>query len=115
MYALINFVNIDKTIASRNVDKYIADSKLVQESIRSQKTDFNYLKHLSIDAIPDIIRLYENTDDNLLKAQIRKYLNDQYYKRVEDKEESSFQEFNYQREKGKNELKKWAYSQGIVK
>ena len=112
MYALINFANVDKTIARKNVDKYIADSKLSVIKERS-KTDFNYLKKLSIDAIPDIIRLYDNTDDESLKARIKTYLNNEYYKKVEGKEESNFQEFNYQKEKGKRELRNWAYRQGV--
>jgi hypothetical protein len=114
MYALINFANVDKTIARKNVDKYIADSKLSVIKERS-KTDFNYLKKLSIDAIPDIIRLYDNTDDESLKARIKTYLNNEYYKKVEGKEESNFQEFNYQKEKGKKELKNWAYRQDFIK
>lgn len=112
MYALINFANVDKTIARKNVDKYIADSKLSVIKERS-KTDFNYLKKLSIDAIPDIIRLYDNTDDESLKARIKTYLNNEYYKKVEGKEESNFQEFNYQKEKGKRELRNWAYRQDV--
>lgn len=112
MYALINFANVDKTIARKNVDKYIADSKLSVIKERS-KTDFNYLKKLSIDAIPDIIRLYDNTDDASLKARIRTYLNNEYYKKVEGKEESNFQEFNYQKEKGKRELRNWSYRQDV--
>lgn len=114
MYALINFTNVDKTIARKNVDRYIADSKL-GISKENNKTDFNYLKKLSIDAIPDIIRLYDNTEDESLKVKIRKYLNNEFYKKVDGKEESNLQEFNYQKEKGKNELKNWAYRQGIVK
>lgn len=112
MYALINFANVDKTIARKNVDKYIADSKLSVIKERS-KTDFNYLKKLSIDAIPDIIRLYDNTDDESLKARIKTHLNNEYYKKVEGKEESNFQEFNYQKEKGKRELRNWAYRQDV--
>ena len=112
MYALINFANVDKTIARKNVDKFIADSKLSVIKERS-KTDFNYLKKLSIDAIPDIIRLYDNTDDESLKARIKTYLNNEYYKKVEGKEESNFQEFNYQKEKGKRELRNWAYRQDV--
>ena len=55
------------------------------------------------------------TEDEILKAQIRKYLNSQYYKKVEGKDESNFQEFNYQREKGKKKLINWALSQGLIK
>ena len=109
MYSLINFTNVDKTIAAKNVDKYIVDSKLEVSKERS-KADFNYLKKLSIDAIPDIIRLYDNTDDEILKLRIRTYLNNEYYKKVEGKEESNFQEFNYQKEKGKIELRNWKYA-----
>ena len=112
MYALINFSNVDKTIARRNVDRYIANSKLSVSEERS-KTDFNYLKRLSIDAIPDIVRLCDNTEDESLKLKIRTYLNNEYYKKVEGKEESNFQEFNYQKEKGKRELRNWAYRQDV--
>jgi len=112
MYSIVNFTNVDKTIARKNVDRYIINSKVGISKERS-KADFNYLKTLSIDAIPDIIRLYDNTDDELLKTRIKKYLDNEYYKKVETKEESTFQEFNYQREKGKKELRNWAYRKNI--
>lgn len=104
MYTLINFTNVDKTIARRNVDRYIANSNINLDS-KEEAIDFYYLKKLSIDAIPDIIRLYENTDDESLKIQIKEYLNKKY-KKVKNKE-TNFQEFNLQEEYGKRCLKAW--------
>lgn len=106
MYVLVNFVNVDKTIARRNVDKYIADSKLSIEG-KDAKIDFNYLKRLSIDSIPDIIRLYENTDDTYLKMQIKTYLNKEYDKKVLNKQKVNIQEINLQEELGKKKLEEW--------
>ena len=106
MYVLVNFANVDKTIARRNVDKYIADSKLGIEG-KKAKIDFNYLKRLSIDSIPDIIRLYENTDDLNLKTQIKTHLNKIYNKKVLNKDKSNIQEINVQEEIGKNKLEEW--------
>ena len=108
MYALVNFTNVDKTIAKKNVDKYITDTKMGSIEMEAE-IDFKYLKKLSIDAIPDIIRLYENTEDVNLKSNIRMYLNKKYNKEVDCADRSNFQEFNYQRENAKNKLKIWHY------
>ena len=112
MYTIVNLANVDKTIARRNVDKYISDSKLGVEG-KEAKIDFYYLKKLSIDAIPDIIRLYENTDDTNLKMQIRTYLSNEYRKKVKNQDKSNFQEFNFQEENSKRSLKVWAQKEGI--
>ena len=113
MYVIVNFANVDKTIARRNVDKYIADSKIETKG-KEAEIDFYYLKnHLSIDAIPEIIRLYENTDDVGLKMQVKSYLNKQYDKKVlktdffSKKEKTNIQEINLQEEIGIRSLKKW--------
>lgn len=107
MYVVVNFANVDKTIAKRNVDKYIKDSKLNIELKKDAEVDFAYLKRLSIDSIPDIIRLYENTDDSYLKIQIRTYLNWVYNKKVVNKEKINIQEINIQEEIGKKKLTEW--------
>ena len=107
MYVVVNFANVDKTIAKRNVDKYIKDSKLNIELRKDAEVDFIYLKRLSIDSIPDIIRLYENTDDSYLKMQIKTYLNRVYDKKVLNKEKTNIQEINIQEEIGKKKLTEW--------
>lgn len=114
MYVIANFANVDKTIARKNVDKYIADVKTSYNK-NDVDVDFNYLKGLSIDAITDIIRLYENTEDVTLKSKIKAYLIKEYNKEVKNKEKSNFQEFNYQEEKAKKELTVWAQKEEIAK
>lgn len=112
VYVIVNFSNVDRTIARRNVNKYIADSKINIEAKKAE-IDFYYLKKLSVDAIPEIIRLYENTDDLKLKNEIKTYLNKQYDKRVlktdffSKKEKANIQEINLQEEIATKMLENW--------
>nr|WP_305153850.1 DUF4173 domain-containing protein [uncultured Clostridium sp.] len=98
MLVLLNFTNVDRTIAKRNVDKYISEINLKDEEA---KIDIKYLKRLSVDAIPEIVRLYQNTSDVLLKNNIERYLkyNPKIVLRTNRKirdlfEDKDFQEFN---------------------
>ena len=104
MYTLANFVNVDKTIARKNVDRYIANVELVSDKQKSE-IDFNYLRRLSTDAIPDIIRLYNKTKDKILKEEIKIHLDWQYQKTENDNEK--LPEFNFQKENSKRLLQKW--------
>lgn len=98
MLVLLNFTNVDRTIARRNVDKYISEINLKDDEA---KIDIKYLKRLSVDAIPEIVRLYQNTSDVLLKNNIERYLkyNPKIVLRTNKKirdlfENKNFQEFN---------------------
>lgn len=98
MLVLLNFTNVDKTIARRNVDKYISEVNLKD---KEAKIDIKYLKRLSVDAIPEIVRLYQNTSNVSLKSNIERYLkyNPKIASRSDKKirvlfEHKNFQEFN---------------------
>lgn len=99
MYTIVNFVNIDATIARKNVNRYIE-----QDNISAKREiDFNYLKYnTGTDAIPEIVRLYDNVSDEKLKREINNYLYNQYN---EVKEESNWQEFNISKQRAKGILK----------
>ena len=96
MLVLLNFTNVDRTIAKKNVDKYLMSANFDEKEI-----DFKYLKNLSVDAIPEIARLYRNTPDSTLKNKIDRYFtHDSMVKSRNNKkiqklyENKNFQEFN---------------------
>ncbi len=96
MYVLVNFVNIDATISRKNVDRYINQTT-------KREIDFIYLRNnTGTDAIPELVRLYNNVQDETLKRRINNYLYNEY-KKLE--EERSWQEFNLSKQKAENELK----------
>jgi len=83
MYILLNYINVDKIIAEKNIDIYY----------KTQKIDVQYLKNLSYDAIPEISKLKDDSNASIAK-EINSYLNDL------NKELSvgySWYEFNYSR------------------
>ena len=81
MYILLNYINVDKIIAGKNIDIYY----------KTQKIDALYLRNLSYDAIPEILRLKD--DSNMIVAmQVANYLEDL---RNELAQEDSWYEFNY--------------------
>jgi len=81
MFILVNYINVDKIIAKKNIDIYY----------KTQKIDVQYLKNLSYDAIPEILRLKD--DSNLdITRQVNTYLEDL---KKELSEEYSWYEFNY--------------------
>lgn len=97
-YVAINFVNIDKIIAKRNIDRY-----LQAEDISKVEIDYYYLQNnLSIDALPEMTRLL-NVDDERIKTSIKNYLN-RIKEQLESKE-SKWQEYNISVERAKEELK----------
>ena len=112
MLVVMNFCDVDRTIARKNVDRYIAKQNVSIENVdqeneeqdkastsklialkRKEEVDFDYLKGLSIDAAPEILRLYNNTQDSLLKNKIETYFKySTKYKNISEKR--NFQEFN---------------------
>lgn len=83
MYIVVNFINVDKMIAKRNVDLYFETGKI----------DFEYLEDLeSTDTIPDIIRLVNNTkDDEYLIRDVNNYL---YNQKKDISEKRTWQAYN---------------------
>ena len=94
MYVGLNFVNIDRFIARKNIDRYYDIGKL----------DFIYLKEeTGMDAIPEIIRLM-NTDNKETKKQVRGYVKS-VYNELKDEETSVF-EFNYSKYNAEKSIEK---------
>lgn len=127
MLVVMNFCDVDRTIARKNVDVYIAKQSVASKNVneendesnkastskliqlkKKEEVDFEYLKGLSVDAAPEIVRLYNNTTDSYLKNQIETYFkHNNKYKKLSEKR--SFQEFNlgvYQAQKVVNSYNK---------
>ena len=96
MYILMNFININKVIAKRNVDLYFETGKL----------DFSYLKKLdSTDSVLEVIRLQGKIEDDEYESRrVNNYLYDT--KKDLQEEKSSWQSFNFSKNKVKKELEK---------
>ncbi len=63
----VNVVKIDKIIAEKNVDMYLAG--------QVESLDINYLTRLSADVVPEMIRLIDDAEDEARYRAIR-YLDD---------------------------------------
>ena len=99
MYTVVNFINIDATIARKNINRYIEQNDI---SLK-REIDFSYLRYnTGTDAIPEIVRLYNNISDEKLKIEINNYLYNQYN---DVKEERNWQEFNISKKIAKDILK----------
>ena len=100
MYVVINFVNIDALIAKNNIDRYLEENKGYFE----REIDFLYLRYnTGTDAVPELVRLYENTNDVKLKNDISNYL---YKMRYNLKEKRNLQEFNISKKRAQDLLEK---------
>ena len=83
MYVVLNFINMDKFIAKKNVDRYFETGKI----------DFDYLKYnLGMDAIPEITRLMD-IEDSYTKRIVRGYI--KATSNELENEKFDFREFNY--------------------
>ncbi len=92
-YMTVNVVKIDKIIAKRNVDMYLAG--------QVESLDMGYLTSLSADVVPGIIRLIDNAEDEVRYKAIR-YLDDiaqMYENRMEN-----WQSYNFSAEKNRELL-----------
>ena len=95
MYLILNFSNIESTIAKRNVDRYF-------ENQEENEIDLEYLfQHTGTDAIGQIKRLLNAKDENII-IRVTEYL-------LREKEElqnteTSWQETNLSEIKAKEEL-----------
>ncbi len=69
-YLTTNIIKIDTIIAKRNIDMYLAG--------RTESLDIDYLTQLSVDAVPEIIRLVDDGVELIIRYQARTYLQDKY-------------------------------------
>jgi hypothetical protein len=89
-YVMINYINIDAIIAQNNISRYFETDKI----------DLEYLKTLSIDAIPQLIRLRQAKDETF-RNSINLFLED---KKNLLNNDNNWQSFNLSKEKAKRIL-----------
>ena len=96
MYIIMNFININKLIAKKNVDLYFETGKF----------DFYYLKKLdSTDSALEMKRLLNKIEnDESLNNRVNNYLYD--VKKDLEKEKITWQSFNFSKSKAKKEFDK---------
>lgn len=95
MYLILNFSNIESTIAKRNVDRYF-------ENQEENEIDLEYLfQHTGTDAIGQIKRLLNAKDENIV-IRVREYL--LHEKEELQNTETNWQETNLSEIKAKEEL-----------
>jgi hypothetical protein len=87
MFILLNYINVDKIIAEKNIDIYY----------KTQKIDVQYLRNLSYDAIPEILKLKDDSNASIA-SEINIYLGDL---KKELSGEYSWYEFNYSKYRAK--------------
>jgi len=63
-YTIINYMNIDYMVARNNVNRYYVTNKI----------DLDYLKNFSYDNVSVLIELFDKTEDENIKTEIRNYL-----------------------------------------
>ncbi|WP_435788466.1 DUF4153 domain-containing protein [Clostridium sp.] len=90
MFVILNYINVDKIIAKENIDIYY----------KTQKIDVQYLRDLSYDAIPEILKLKDDPNASIARG-INSYL-DEVKKDLA--EENSWYEFNYSKYKARKIL-----------
>ena len=95
MYVILNFINIDKTIANKNIDKYFEDPE-------NSHFDLSYLiQNTGTDAISEIKKLEKSEDENI-KERTKQYLQGYKYKLTQ--EEMDWQEWNLSKQKAMESL-----------
>lgn len=87
MFILLNYINVDKVIAEKNIEIYY----------KTQKIDVKYLKNLSYDAIPEILKLKDDSNKEIAR-EINSYLEDL---KKELSVDYSWYEFNYSKYKAR--------------
>ena len=87
MYVVLNYINVDKLIAQKNIDIYY----------KTQKIDVLYLESLSYDATVDIMKL-KNDSNEEIASEVNRYLEST---KKELSEETSWYEFNYSKYKAR--------------
>jgi len=90
VYTIFNFVNIDKIIALRNIDRYY----------KIKDIDIEYLENYNTDNISELIKFYKKVDDKEIKKELEDYFNS-----IETTIDG-FQEFNISKCVSEKEIKK---------
>jgi len=96
-YLAINFFNVDVFIADNNIKRYKADN--------SKTIDTEYLSNLSNDAVPYLVKLLDDKNEEVVKDV--KYVLNSRKKRLESKKD--WQSFNISDFRAKNVLEKYNF------
>lgn len=93
VYVIINFINVDKLIATRNIKRYY-DKKDI---------DIEYLENYSSDNLGELVEFYKEVDDKEIKESL-----DNYFKELNlFINYNGIQEFNLSIYKGEKLIKKY--------
>ncbi len=90
-YTLIGTSPIDHIIANNNINRYYEKNKI----------DIRYLENYNADNVPDLINLYNKTEDVKLKEEIKGYFETNIFY-----ETKGFQEFNISKQKARKQITK---------
>ena len=90
-YTLIGISPIDHIIANNNINRYYEKNKI----------DIKYLENYNADNVPDLINLYNKTEDVKLKEEIKGYFETNIFY-----ETKGFQEFNISKQKARKQITK---------
>lgn len=95
---IIGFVNTDAIITKYNISRYNHTDNATKE------LDLAYLHSLSYDAVPELVKLYKNTNDYDLKVEIAFYLKSFYGRIIFDENRRDLRAWRYRQTVAKNEL-----------
>ena len=90
-YTLVGISPIDHIIANNNINRYYEKNKI----------DIKYLENYNADNVPDLINLYNKTEDVKLKEEIKGYFETNIFY-----ETKGFQEFNISKQKARKQITK---------
>jgi hypothetical protein len=91
VYTVLNFANVDMIIAGNNINRYFETGQI----------DMEYLKGLSFEAVPEMVRLVEDDD---LRNEVLVYFKD---KKLELDEQDRWQSFNYSRARASRTIERY--------
>lgn len=91
VYVGINYINVDKLIALRNVDRYYDKNDI----------DLDYLMNGNTDNLGVLVEFYEEVDDEEIKENLEEYFSEL------EIEMEGFQEYNFSKDRGINYLRKY--------
>ena len=91
VYVLINYINVDKMIVVRNVERYCDKEDI----------DLAYLMNNGTDNLEVLVDFYDEIDDEEIKGDL-----EEYFSEIEI-EMNGFQEYNISKDKGRELLEKY--------
>ena len=101
MYLVMNFSNIPNMIATKNVNRYLEQQNQIESKI-----DVLYLTKTKTDGLEEVIKLYETTQDPVIKRQLEAYFENLS---LQLEKEDSWVEWNYSRWKARDLLEQIEY------